>query len=210
MKRILHYLKPYWYFAILSPLMMIGEVVVDLAQPKLMSEIVDVGVIGGDRDFIIRTALKMIILVILGGLAGLSASFFASASAQGFSYDLRNDAFRKVMSLSLEQTDKFTTGSLVTRLTNDITMAQNLVESLLRMFIRAPMNFIGGIIMALSLNVKFSLVLAVALPLQLLIVAMIIVKASPMFTQVQKKLDRVNSVVQENITGASVVKAYVK
>jgi len=190
--------------------MMVGEVVVDLMQPTLMSEIVDIGVIGSDMDFIISTGIKMIILVALGGIAGMSASFFASAAAQSFGCDLRNDAFKKVMSLSIEQTDKFTTGSLVTRLTNDITMVQDLVASILRMFIRAPLNFLGGIVMAISLNVKFSLVLLVALPIQIAVVAIIISKASPLFTKVQSKLDRVNSVVQENVTGARVVKAYVR
>jgi len=210
MKKLLKYLKPYWFFALLSPLMMVGEVVVDLMQPTLMSEIVDIGVIGSDMDFILKTGIKMIILVALGGLAGMSASFFASAAAQSFGCDLRNDVFKKVMSLSIEQTDKFTTGSLVTRLTNDITMVQDLVASILRMFIRAPLNFLGGIVMAISLNVKFSLVLLIALPIQLAIVAIIIGKASPLFSKVQSKLDRVNSVVQENVTGARVVKAYVR
>jgi len=210
MKKLFKYIKPYWFFALLSPLMMIGETAIDLMQPTLMSEIVDIGVIGSDFDFIISTGIKMIILVAFGGLCGMSASFFASAAAQNFGCDLRNDVFRRVMSLSIEQTDKFTTGSLVTRLTNDITMVQDLVASILRMFIRAPMNFIGGIIMAISLNVKFSLVLLITLPIQLVIVCLIIFMASPLFTKVQTKLDKVNSVVQENVTGARVVKAYVR
>ena len=114
------------------------------------------------------------------------------------------------MHLSLSQTDDFTTGSLVTRLTNDITAVQELVSMALRMFVRAPMSFIGGIVMALSLNVNFGLVLVIALPIQLLVIWLLLSKASPLFGLVQKKLDKVNAVVQENVTGARMVKAYVR
>ena len=208
--KLIKYLKPYWLFALLSPILMIGEVVVDLMQPKLMSRIVDEGILGGDISLIIRTGLLMLGLVILGGASGFLCAVTATTASQSFGNDLRVDTYSRVMSLSLEQTDDFTTGSLVTRLTNDITMVQDLVSMVLRMFVRAPIFFVGGIIMALSLNTSFALALAIALPLQLVIVLLILKVAGPLYSKVQSKLDRVNSVVQENVSGTRVVKAYVR
>lgn len=204
------YLKPYWLFAILSPLLMIGEVAVDLMQPMLMSKIVNEGVLGHDISLILITGAQMLLLVAIGGFMGILCAYTASIASQGFGNDLRVDAFNRVMRLSLQQTDKFTTGSLVTRLTNDITTVQELVQSILRMFVRAPIFLIGGLFMCLSLNVKFSYVLLFSIPMQALIVIFMVVKANPLFTTVQKKIDRVNSVVQENVSGARVVKAYTR
>ena len=189
---------------------MVGEVFIDLLQPKLMSKIVNEGVIGHDTALIITTGILMLGLVAVGGCFGILSAAFASNAAQSFGNDLRNDAFDKVMHLSLQQTDKFTTGSLVTRLTNDITAVQDMVAMILRMFVRAPMQFIGGIIMAVSISPKFGIVLLLALPLQLLLIFIMLKKATPLYTSVQTKLDKVNSVVQENVSGARVVKAYVK
>ena len=215
--KIKSYLKKYWFFAIISPLFMAGEVIMDLFQPKLMAEIVntvvEVGagnVEGSDivMHTILITALKMLGMVAVGGFMGLMCCYTASRASQGFGSDLRIDAFNKVMSLSLEQTDKFTTGSLVTRLTNDITTLQDLVQMILRMFVRAPIHFIGGLVMCLTLDISFGAVVLVALPFVIVIVLIMVLKAVPMFSVVQKKLDRVNSVVQESVTGARVVKAY--
>ena len=208
--KLAKYLKPYWIFAILAPLTMVGEVFIDLLQPKLMSKIVNEGVIGHDTALIITTGILMLGLVAVGGCFGILSAAFASNAAQSFGNDLRNAAFDKVMHLSLQQTDKFTTGSLVTRLTNDITAVQDMVAMILRMFVRAPMQFIGGIIMAVSISPKFGIILLCALPLQLLLIFIMLKKATPLFTTVQTKLDKVNSVVQENVSGARVVKAYVK
>lgn len=208
--KLAKYLKPYWIFAILAPLTMIGEVYIDLLQPKLMAKIVNEGVIGHDIALIITTGILMLGLVAVGGCFGILSAAFASNAAQSFGNDLRNDAFDKVMHLSLQQTDKFTTGSLVTRLTNDITAVQDMVAQILRMFVRAPMQFIGGIVMAVSISPKFGIVLLCALPLQLLLIFLMLKKATPLYGLVQTRLDKVNSVVQENVTGARVVKAYVK
>lgn len=208
--RLLRYLKPYWLFALLSPLVMAGEVIFDLLQPKLMSSIVDDGVLSGNMRVILTTGLLMLLFTLIGGLCGVGGAAFGTAAAQNFGNDLRKDVFSRVMHLSLSQTDTFTTGSLVTRLTNDITAVQELVSMALRMFVRAPLSFAGGIVMALALNVNFGLVLVVALPVQLLVVWLLLAKASPLFGLVQKKLDKVNAVVQENVTGARMVKAYVR
>lgn len=210
MKTIFRYIKKYWFFAVLSPLMMLGEVLVDLSQPTLMSNIVDDGIIKGDIGTIWSIGIRMVVLVAVGGICGMASSYFSSVASQNFGCDLRGDLFDKVMHLSIEQTDDFTTGSLVTRLTNDVTMVQDIVAMALRMFIRAPMNFIGGIFMALSLNVNFALVLIVAMPIEMVLVAIMLVKAAPLFSKVQGRLDKVNSVVQEDVNGARVVKAYVR
>lgn len=208
--RLMRYLRPYWLFAILSPLVMAGEVLFDLLQPRLMSSIVDDGVLAGNMPVILTTGLTMLGCTLLGGLCGVGGAAFGTVAAQNFGNDLRKDVFSRVMHLSQEQTDRFTTGSLVTRLTNDVTAVQDLVSMALRMFVRAPMTFIGGIVMALSLNVNFALVLVIALPIELAVAWILLSKASPLFGLVQKKLDRVNAIVQENVDGARMVKAYVR
>lgn len=193
---------------------MAGEVIVDLMQPKLMSTIVNTVVESGElsevMSTIFTTCLQMLGLVVIGGFMGLMCCYTASIASQGFGNDVRIDAFNRVMSMSLEQTDKFTTGSLVTRLTNDITALQDLVQMILRMFVRAPIFMIGGLIMCLSLDVSFGYVVAISFPFQLAVVLFMVFKAFPKFSIVQKKLDRVNSVVQESVTGARVVKAYTR
>ena len=235
MKKLLPYLKPYWFVALISPLMMIGEVLGDLCLPYLMSYIVNFGVegysptdlehgsplaaklielfLGADAtrmEIIILFGILMLCVTLIGGFFGTFCAYTAAKASQGFGNDLRRDAYSRVMSLSIEQTDKFTTGSLVTRMTNDITILVEFVEHMLRMVVRSPMFFIGGTIMLLSLNVKFGMVLLCTLPLQLFAMVFVIRKAVPLFSEVQKKLDRINSVARENITGARVIKAYVR
>lgn len=204
------YLKPYALFAVLTPLSMVGEVLGDLLQPKLMSKIVDDGVLGQDMDLIIRTGLLMLLVLIGGGACGIAASAFGGIASQSFSRDLRVDVFKRVMGLSFEQTDKFTTGSLVTRLTADITAIQQMVDFMLRMLVRDTLLFFGGIIMMLTLNVRFGIIILCALPVEIIMMIVILKKANPYYSIVAKRLDSVNSVVQENVTGARVVKAYVR
>lgn len=204
------YLKPYALFAVLTPLSMVGEVLGDLLQPKLMSKIVDDGVLGQDMNLIIRTGLLMLLVLIGGGACGIAASAFGGIASQSFSRDLRVDVFKRVMGLSFEQTDKFTTGSLVTRLTADITAIQQMVDFMLRMLVRDSLLFFGGIIMMLTLNVCFGIIILCALPIEIIMMIVILKKANPYYSIVAKRLDSVNSVVQENVTGARVVKAYVR
>ena len=208
--KLIKYLKPYAWRAIISPLLMIGEVVVDLFQPKLMAKIVDEGVLAENMTVVWQTGLLMLGLVLVGGFFGIACAYTASKAAQGFGHDLRCDTFDKVMSLSIQQTDKFTTGSLVTRLTGDVSMIQELVQMSLRMFVRAPIFFVGGSIMMMTLDVEFSIVAFIGLPILLFLVFFFLGKVTPLFGVVQKKLDRVNSVVQENVSGARVIKAYVR
>lgn len=212
---VLRYLKPYWLFALLCPLAMILEVSMDLLQPTLMSDIVDNGILGdaaADENLrhVLITGLKMLVFSLIGCFGGIASAAFGTAAAQKMGNDLRKDAFANVMHMSFQQTDKFTTGSLVTRLTNDITAIQEFVAMSLRMFVRTGMQFIGGIAVILTLNVNFGIVLVISLPVQLIAVAIIMKKASPLFSIVQSRLDKVNSVVQENVSGARVVKAFTR
>lgn len=213
--KVLRYLKPYRLFALLCPLAMILEVSMDLLQPTLMSDIVDNGILGdaaADENlrYVLITGLKMLVFSLIGCFGGIASAAFGTAAAQKMGNDLRKDAFAKVMHMSFQQTDKFTTGSLVTRLTNDITAIQEFVAMSLRMFVRTGMQFIGGIAVILTLNVNFGIVLVISLPVQLIAVAIIMKKASPLFSIVQSRLDKVNSVVQENVSGARVVKAFTR
>ena len=233
MKKIFQYLKKYAFFAVISPLLMIGEVAADLCLPKLMTVIVDCGIgAGGDvsssalgstvmkllygegtyssMKVIITFGVLMLLIVLVGGSFGVLCAYTAAKASQGVGDDIRRDAYAKVMSLSIQQTDKFTTGSLVTRMTNDIAMIIEFIEMFLRMLVRSPMFFIGGLIMLLSLNVDFGIVLLCALPVMALMLFFVLSRSIPMYSTIQKKLDRLNSVLQENVTGARVIKAYVK
>ncbi len=210
MKKLIKFLKPYWFFALISPLMMMGEVTADLFQPKLMSKIVDQGISSGNMGYVIRTGLLMLSIVLIGGIFGTFCAYTAATAAQSFGRDLRIHVYQKVMSLSIEQTDQFTTGSLVTRMTNDIAMVVELVEMVLRMCIRAPMFLLGGAIMILTLDLSFGVVLLCTLPILIVLIFLILKHTTPLFSIVQKKLDKVNSIVQENVSGARVVKAYVQ
>lgn len=233
MKRIFHYLKPYAFLAVISPLLMMGEVLADLCLPRLMTVIVDCGIVAkGDvsssklgsavmrmlygageyssMQVILTFGLLMLAVVLVGGFFGVLCAYTASRASQSMGHDLRCDAYRRVMSLSIEQTDRFTTGSLVTRMTNDITMVVEFCEMLLRMLVRAPMFFIGGLLMLLSLDLRFGFVMLCALPVMALMLILVLGRAVPLYGTIQKKLDRVNSVVQENVTGARVIKAYVR
>lgn len=213
---MLRYLKKYWIYAFLAPLFMLGEVSMDLLQPRLMSVIVDEGVLGlssgsaGDLNLVITTGLRMIGLVVFGGFCGVMSGVFANLCSQNFGNDIRKDAFGRVMSFSFEQTDRFSTGSLITRVTNDITQVQNFVMQCIRGFVRTFLLFAGGILCMLTLDLSFGVVVACALPLVAACAIFFISRANPKFGILQEKLDRVNNVMQENVSGSRVVKAYVR
>lgn len=206
--KIFTYLKKYWFFVMLAPVFMIGEVLMDLFQPKLMSKIVDIGLAEGDIAYIISTGLTMLGLVLIGGIFGVLSGVFTNLATFKYANDLRKDVFKHIMYLSFEQTDDFTTGSLVTRVTNDITQVSNIVSMSMRMFVRTLMQFAMGLVFLLKINDRFSIILLIALPLLLIIIIWFLVKVSPLFNIVQQKIDNVNAVVQENVTGSRVVKAY--
>lgn len=213
---MLKYLRKYWIFVILAPLFMVGEVSMDLLQPQLMRTIVDEGVLGlsnggvGNLDLVIGTGLKMIGLVTIGGFCGVMSGVFANYCGQNYGNDVRKDAFKKIMALSFEQTDRFSTGSLITRVTNDITQVQNLVMMSIRGFVRTFMLFAGGIFCMVHLDMHFGMVVACAMPLVLICVFFFITRVNPRFAILQQRLDHLNNVMQENVSGSRVVKAYVQ
>ena len=207
---MLKYLKKYWFFCLLAPLFMVGEVAMDLIQPDMMADIVDNGVLKGDFDLIVTVGIRMILTVIIGGLCGVLCGVFANLAAQSFGNDLRKDLFAKIMRLSFQQTDKISTGSLVTRLTNDVTQVQHMVMMTVRGFVRNTVMFFGGILMLYQQSSKFALVAACGLPFVAFTVTFFLKKTAPLFAVVQKKLDGINHIMQETVAGARVVKAYVK
>lgn len=207
---MLKYLKKYWIFCVLAPLFMVGEVAMDLWQPDLMAKIVDQGVLQSDFQLIVKVGLQMILCVLAGGFSGVVCGVFANIVSQGFGNDLRKDVFGHIMSLSFEQTDRFSTGSLITRLSNDVTQVQTMVAMSVRMLVRNGVMFVGGIYMLWRQSPRFSVVAACGLPFILILVTFFLKKASPLFRIVQEKLDGVNHVMQEDVAGARVVKAYVK
>ena len=210
MFKLLRYLKKYWWAAVLAPIFMIIEVSMDMMLTGQMAKMIDYGIPSKDLDKILAIGFTMIAIVFIGVVGGFLSGVFANIASCKFANDLRQDVFKKIMHLSYDQTDDFSTGSLVTRVTNDITQMQNFVAQMIRMFVRSFGMFALGIVFTLTINIKFAVVLAVALPLEILAMILFMKKAFPQFTIIQTKLDKVNTVVHENVSGARVVKAFSK
>jgi ATP-binding cassette subfamily B multidrug efflux pump len=210
MFKLLPYLKPYWKAALLAPLFMLLEVYMDLLQPKYMASIVNNGIMTGDLPHIQKTGLMMLVVALIGLIGGLGCTVFSSTASQNFGADVRKELFAKVQSFSFGVLDTFKAGSLVTRLTNDVVQVQGVVLMTLRILVRAPLLAIGSVIMAVTISPSLALVLAVVIPLLFGVLMVIIRKGFPLFTKVQKRLDVVNTVLQENLTGIRVVKAFVR
>lgn len=217
MFKLLKYLKKYWYFALLAPIFMIAEVTMDMLVTNKMGTMIDIvnsyGPTSDNNQFlntIVSNGIIMLALVLIGVVSGILSGEFANLASQKFANDLRKGLFSKIMHLSFQQSDDFSTASLVTRVTNDVTAVQTMIAMAIRMFIRSLSMFILGIVFTLQISKQFMIILAVALPLEILIMVFFMIKAFPMFSIVQTKLDKVNSVVHENLTGARVVKAFSK
>ena len=217
MFKLLKYLKKYWYFALLAPIFMIAEVTMDMLVTNKMGTMIDIvnsyGPTSDNNQFlntIVSNGIIMLALVLIGVVSGILSGVLAKLASQKFANDLRKDLFSKIMHLSFQQSDDFSTASLVTRVTNDVTAVQTMIAMAIRMFIRSLSMFILGIVFTLQISKQFMIILAVALPLEILIMVFFMIKAFPMFSIVQTKLDKVNSVVHENLTGARVVKAFSK
>lgn len=208
--KLLKYLKPYTAYVILAPLMMVIEVYMDLQQPALMAIVINDGILGADIKIITYTCIKMLIAAVIGLVGGLGCTVFAGLASQNYGADLRGDLFKKIENFSFGEIDKFSTGSLVTRLTNDVIQIQNMVSMALRMFVRSPLLCAGGIFMALSINIRYGIILAICIPVIVGISAVIFVKTTPIFLVIQKKLDKLNAILQENLSGVRVIKAFVR
>ncbi len=210
MKKLLSYLKPYWKPTLLAPILMLIEVICDLSQPTLLASIVDNGVAKSNLPYILNTGALMLGIALIGMAGGMGCSVASSIASQNFGASVRSAVFKKIQSLSPLNIDRFKTSSLVTRLTNDITQLQTVVLMSLRIMVRAPLLFIGGIIMAVSLNARLALILTVSIPLLAAVIYYRMKKSTPLFSYMQEKLDRVNAVIRENLSGIRLIKAFVR
>ncbi len=210
------YIRKYLLFAVIAALFMVGEVMMDLVQPQLMSQIVDDGVLGldnngvGSLDIIWSMGIRMILLVLFGGFCGSMNNVFVHLSGQNIGNEIRKDCFRKIMTFSFPQLDKFGTGSVVTRVTNDVTQVQNFVSQFVRGMIRTTFLTFGSMYFMFRLNVSFGIIVLCAFPFIVGIMAICLTKAAPLFTRLQNQLDTINSIMQEDISGIRVIKACVR
>ena len=210
MKRYWKYIKPYLPAFIIGPLMMIVEVIGEVVLPKLMANIINVGVSNGSAGYITGTGALMILVALLMMAGGVGGAYFGAKAAVSFAADLRKDAFDKVQTFSFANLDQFSTGSLVTRLTNDITQVQNLINMALRMMLRAPGMLIGALIMAFVMNAELAVIVLIVIPILVGAIAVLIKIAFPKFKIMQKKLDALNSNIQEMLTNVRVIKSFVR
>jgi ATP-binding cassette subfamily B protein len=197
-------------WALLAPLFMLIEVAMDLLQPRLVQRVIDVGIADKNSDVIIQTGLLMVGVAIVGMIGGMLCTVFALLAAQHFSADLRGELFRKVQALSFGNLDRLETGSLITRLTTDVTQVQDVVSMMLRIMVRAPLLMVGSLIMAYITSPKLSLLFVVLMPLVVIALAIIFRRIYPLFGLVQRQLDQVNTVMQENLAGVRVVRAFAR
>lgn len=199
------YVKKYLVFAVLAGLFMVCEVLMDLLQPELMSRIVDEGVLGIGRggmssmELIWNNGFKMIGLVLFGGFCGAASNVFIQMASQYTGNEIRKDSFKKIMTYSFSQVDRFGTGSLVVRLTNDITQVQNLVSHFVRGGVRTSMLTFGSIVFMFRLNRTFGMVVLCVSPFIIGWLALCLFKANPLFSKLQAHLDRINAIMQEDV-----------
>lgn len=210
MKTVFAYVKPYIGVVVFALLLMFIELFVELVQPLIMSRIIDEGIIAEDTDTIIYYGSILIGLTILALIAGITNSYFSSHAAQSFGYDLRNALFTKIQSFSMATFLKFPTAGLITRLTSDITQVQNVLFMSLRIMLRAPLSVIGSIALAFYVNAKMAMIFMIGAPVLLIFLSFMVIKGVRLFALVQKRLDRVNRVLQEGLQAIRLVKAYMR
>ncbi|PFW93205.1 multidrug ABC transporter ATP-binding protein [Bacillus toyonensis] len=209
-RKLLQYLKPYMFFAIIGPLFMVLEVAMDLIQPTIMQHIIDVGIANRDLNYVIKMGLLMIGAAALGLVGGLGCMMYSTKAAVNFATDIRKDVFTKIETFSSKNRDTFGTGKLLTIVTNDITSIQSAMTMTLRVLVRGPLLFIGSIIIVFVTARELFPILLVVVPILLLAIILIASKASGTFKKVQEALDKVNTKLQENLSGVRVIKAYVR
>jgi ATP-binding cassette, subfamily B, multidrug efflux pump len=207
---VFRYMKRYWLPAIAAPLLMLAEVIMDLMQPTLMARIIDIGIAQLDMTTILRSGVLMVLLSFVGAVGGVGCTVTSSLAASHMAEDLRYAAFSKVLKLSYRNIDTLQTGSIVTRLTNDITQVENTARMTLRIMVRAPLMVIGSLVMSLILSPRLGIILLIAAPLIILAIAIIVRQAYPLYLKVQEKMDRLNTRVFETLAGARLVKAFVR
>ena len=210
MKQYMKYVKPYALYFLLAPILMLVEVVGEVFMPKFLANIINIGIPEKNTAYIVAMGLAMAGMAIVMMLGGIGGGYFSAKASVSFAAALRKDAFAKVQEFSFANIDKFSTGSLVTRLTNDITQLQNIINMGLKMAFRAPGMLIGALIMAITMNPSLAAVIGVVIPVLVIALVLVMRKAFPKFNAMQKKLDRLNTSVQENLTNIRVVKSFVR
>ncbi|HDR3890394.1 TPA: ABC transporter ATP-binding protein [Bacillus cereus] len=209
-RKLLQYLKPYMFFAIIGPLFMVLEVAMDLIQPTIMQHIIDVGIANRDLNYVIKMGLLMIGAAAIGLVGGLGCMMYSTKAAVNFATDIRKDVFAKIETFSSKNRDSFGTGKLLTIVTNDITSIQAAMTMTLRVLVRGPLLFIGSIIIVFVTARELFPILLVVVPVLLVAIVWIAGQASGSFKRVQEALDKVNTKLQENLSGVRVIKAYVR
>ena len=210
MKRYLKYVKPYWKAFVFGPILMITEVIGEVLLPAFMAKIINVGAAQRDISYILAVGGVMLVTALIMMAGGVGGAYFSAKAAISFASDLRSDVFRKVQDFSFQNIDDFSTGSLITRLTNDITQVQNVIMMGLRLLLRAPGMLIGAIIMAFLMNPGLAMILLIVVPLLAIAIGLIIKNAFPRFEKMQKKMDAVNSRIQETLTNVRIIKSFVR
>jgi len=209
-RRLAKFLRPYRLWVILAPLLMTIEVAMDLLQPRLIERIIDDGVARSDLDVVRQTGLLMLAVALVGMIAGVLCGVFAIRASQGFGADLRGTLFRQVQGLSFGNLDRLETGGLITRLTNDVTQLTEMVAMLLRVMVRVPLLLFGSLVLAFITSPRLALLFVVLIPLIALTIGTVMRIAFPIFKIVQKKLDHLNTVMQENLAGVRVVRVFAR
>ncbi|MGG1138130.1 ABC transporter ATP-binding protein [Bacillus mycoides] len=209
-RKLLQYLKPYMFFAIIGPLFMVLEVAMDLIQPTIMQHIIDVGIANRDLNYVIKMGLLMIGAAAIGLIGGLGCMMYSTKAAVNFATDIRKDVFAKIETFSSKNRDSFGTGKLLTIVTNDITSIQSAMTMTLRVLVRGPLLFIGSIIIVFVTARDLFPILLVVVPVLLVAIVLIAGQSSGSFKRVQEALDKVNTKLQENLSGVRVIKAYVR
>lgn len=207
-RKVAVYAKPYRHLILLAPLLMLLEVTMDLLQPSMIQRIIDEGIAQGSMPVILRTGGLMLLFALIGAVGGGGNGILAVKAQQGYGADLRDVLFRKVQSFSFANLDKIETGQLITRLTNDVTQVSEVLMTLIRMLIRAPLQLIGSLVMSIITCPQLAFIPLALMPLLLIYVIWVVKKATPMYGVVQTRLDGLNGVMQENLAGARVVKAF--
>lgn len=210
LKRFYVYMEKYKMYAVLSCLCVAFETLFELIIPMIMADIIDVGVANGDQAYILERGLQMVFCAGISLVLGIGYARFAALCGQGLGAELRKAEYRKIQEFSFSNTDKFSTSSLVTRLTSDVTLIQNAVSNGIRPLIRAPLMMVTGMILSFLLNAKLALVFFVAAPTLGICLWLVIRKVRPLYTRMQSAIDLVNRMIQENLTAIRVVKAYVR
>ena len=210
MKKVLSHISPYKWLVVLTVVLTFIQVMCELYLPDLNADIIDKGVAVGDSGYILSTGGTMLLVSLFMGLSALGATYFSSKTAMSFGRDLRHDLFSRVTGFSQQEIDIFGTPSLIVRTTNDVTQVQNAFMMMMRMMLMAPIMCIGGIIMALKQDTVLSLILAVAIPVIVILMAIVFKRALPLFTAMQKKIDNLNQVMREKLTGVRVIRAFIR